>query len=41
MKKKRRVLLPKTKIGEFLAIGLFLASADVLASLCFQNQGMD
>ncbi|GAH52701.1 unnamed protein product [marine sediment metagenome] len=43
MKKKRRVLLSKNKIGEFLTItigveqegdevGLFLASADVSAS---------
>lgn len=45
MKKKRRVLLSKTKIGEFLIIGveqerkeigLFLASADVSASCAFK-----
>jgi hypothetical protein len=45
MKKKRRVLIPKTKIGEFLTIGvelerdeigLFLASTDVSASCAFK-----
>lgn len=47
MKKKRRVLLSKNKIGEFLTItigveqerdevGLFLASADVSASCAFK-----